>query len=64
MLQERFEKNLDFFQVDPRAEIRKSVPDFLAFFKKFAKDIEDNLPKINPKKKRWLYTTLTEEIQK
>ena len=48
----RLEKSFDFFQVDPKADIRKMPPDFFNCFKKFAKDIEDNLPKIDPKKKK------------
>ena len=52
-LYDRFAKNLDFYQVDPKSDIRKSAPEFFTCFKKFTKDIEDSLPKIDPKKKKW-----------
>ena len=45
-LKEKFTSSLDFFQLEPKAEMRKSSPDFFAFFKKFNKEIEENLPKV------------------
>lgn len=35
----------EFFQIEPKSELRESTTDFFIFFKRFAKEIEDSLPK-------------------
>ena len=37
----------EFFQIEPKSELRESTTDFFIFFKRFAKEIEDSLPKMD-----------------
>ena len=44
-LKDKFKTMCDFFQIEPKSELRESTKDFFDFFKKFAKDIEESIPK-------------------
>ena len=45
----RFTKNCDFFTIEPKSDMRTSTREFFTFFKSFAKDIEDAIPKVEKK---------------
>ena len=46
----RFTKNCDFFTIEPKSDMRTSTLDFFTFFKRFAKEIEDAIPKVEKKR--------------
>ena len=46
-LKSKFEKTCDFFQIEPKSELRESTTDFFLFFKKFTKEIEESIPKMD-----------------
>ena len=49
-LKAKFEKLCDFFQIEPKSDMRSSTLDFFVFFKRFAKEIEDACPKVEKKR--------------
>jgi hypothetical protein len=44
-LKSTFEKQCDFFTIEKKSDMRQSTMDYFSFFKRFAKDIEESLPK-------------------